>query len=244
MEPPAASYLLHLGSKQCNCARTNSVVGECVGDLCYTDTQCYDHSCTHPFSAFKKSTETWHDHFELRETKDRGIGVFTKTAFKTDDVLGWYAGEVLSSDACDNHGDYLMEMPIGETLSSPPESPCTSASKYAPSCPSLSSETPSSALTHETSAADMTVFIDASRGGNWTRFINHSCKPYTEFRMLRVSAVRIMVVEAARYISEGGVELTVDYGRCYYGVGTRRRCRCSVRGCVSARRRRRLIWSE
>ncbi|KAH7087515.1 hypothetical protein FB567DRAFT_346852 [Paraphoma chrysanthemicola] len=210
---------------------------ECIGNSCYTDTQCYDHSCTHSFSTFKQSKKTWHDHFDLRETKDKGIGVFTKTAFKTDDVLGWYAGEILSSNTRNNQGDYLMEMPIGATASSPPESPCPSDSEHTPSSPSpSSSNASSSALTHDTSAMDMTVLIDASRRGNWTRFINHSCKPYTEFRMRRVGDVRIMDVEAVRRIPVG-VELTVDYGGSYYGVDTRRRCRCGVRGFVSAKRR-------
>ncbi|KAF1971765.1 SET domain-containing protein [Bimuria novae-zelandiae CBS 107.79] len=79
------------------------------------------------------------------------------------------------------------------------------------------------------------VYIDAKKKGNWTRFINHSCEADCVFRIMRVGGVRVMVVEAVRDV-RGGEELSVDYGREYYGVETRLRCACGARGCVERKR--------
>jgi hypothetical protein len=87
------------------------------------------------------------------------------------------------------------------------------------------------------------VLIDAAHVGNWTRFINHSCDPYCDFRMRRVGDVRIMTVEALRGVPEGA-EVTVDYGDEYYGVDTARRCYCGVEGCVSESRVEKEIWAK
>ncbi|KAF2254132.1 SET domain-containing protein [Trematosphaeria pertusa] len=86
---------------------------DCVGDECYTDTICADAFCHHTLENWQKATQGWQDYFELRMTESRGVGVFTKQAFKEGHVLGWYAGELKTLDDC-NEGDYVMEIEIGE----------------------------------------------------------------------------------------------------------------------------------
>jgi hypothetical protein len=66
----------------------------CVGNTCYVSTLCTHLACPHPFNNFKAGTSDWQTHFELCETPNRGIGVFTRRAVAKGDVLGWYAGEV------------------------------------------------------------------------------------------------------------------------------------------------------
>lgn len=65
--------------------------------------------------------------------------------------------------------------------------------------------------------------------GNWTRFINHSCNPCTEFARRTVGTHSIMTVEVARDISFGE-EITVDYGEQYWGRKGRV-CKCGEPNC-------------
>ncbi|KAF2463694.1 SET domain-containing protein [Lindgomyces ingoldianus] len=183
---------------------------DCVGDTCYTDAACYNADCIHTLENWDIATRDWTDHFSLQMTASCGIGVFTKSAFKKGTVLGWYAGELKPPSVCFDN-DYLMELEIGII---PP------LSYY-----------------HRnglTKAGD-TVIIDGRGKGNWVRFVNHNCSPCCMFRIRRVGDVRIMVVEAVRDISVGA-ELSVDYGRNYYGEETVRSCKCGARNCVGVRR--------
>jgi SET domain-containing protein len=66
--------------------------------------------------------------------------------------------------------------------------------------------------------------LDASRGGNDLRYINHSCMPNTFIRILG-TAVEFY---ALRAISRGE-ELTCDYGETHHEG--RHRCKCGSPGC-------------
>lgn len=55
--------------------------------------------------------------------------------------------------------------------------------------------------------------VDASAGGNWTRFLNHACEPNCSFaRALRCCYTRVIYARANRHI-RAGEQLFVDYGR-------------------------------
>lgn len=181
---------------------------DCVGNTCYTDKICEDIHCEHTFSAWKTATSDWEQYFELRKTEDRGIGVYTKRAYRKGAILGWYAGQLLTSASGIGHfGDYLMEIEIGALETSKP-------SKIGP-----------------------TLYIDAEHKGNWTRFINHSCAADCVFRIMRVGGTRIMAIEAVKEIPRGK-ELSVDYGSEYYGLDTKKICACGVSKCVGKKRAR------
>lgn len=65
------------------------------------------------------------------------------------------------------------------------------------------------------------VFIDSLRVGEWTRFINHSCRANTYFATRRVGdGVRVVVV-TEREVKEGE-EVTVDYGEGYWAAMNRK----------------------
>jgi hypothetical protein len=196
----------------------------CVGDMCYSDEVCNDPFCHHTFENWRKATADWEEHVELRMTDCRGIGVFAKSAFREGDVLGWYTGELKTLDNCGD-GDYLMEMEIGAFS------------------PHWDTNQDSEFDSDHEEAHGVTVYIDGEKKGNWTRFINHSCKPHALFRIRRVGRVKIMTVEAIRDVS-AGEELTVSYGNAYYGTNTRKVCCCGTSNCVGRKKGKRHEGKE
>ncbi|RJE24992.1 SET domain protein [Aspergillus sclerotialis] len=73
------------------------------------------------------------------------------------------------------------------------------------------------------------VKISPKQFGNWTRFMNHSCKPSTEFHKMVVGNSVMIVVRAIRDISFGD-EITVDYGE-YYWQDKDYSCQCGEDNC-------------
>ncbi|KAK2785685.1 hypothetical protein FQN53_007472 [Emmonsiellopsis sp. PD_33] len=71
--------------------------------------------------------------------------------------------------------------------------------------------------------------IDAAVYGNWTRYMNHSCRPAAVFVSAAVGGVACVLVRTVRDV-EMFEEVTVDYGRSYFEVGGRV-CRCGEKGC-------------
>lgn len=135
-------------------------------------------------------------------------------------------------DEGSDSGDYFMDMPIGKTNleTYPDPNDPNSASKE------LTSPPPPP---HSKIPTQFKVLIDASRRGNWTRFINHSCAAHCEFRLRRVGKMRIMAIEALKRIPKG-VELSVWYGASYYGPDSERVCLCKARNCVSRSRKEKM----
>ncbi|KAI9739211.1 MAG: hypothetical protein M1834_007424 [Cirrosporium novae-zelandiae] len=70
--------------------------------------------------------------------------------------------------------------------------------------------------------------VDATRFGNWTRFMNHSCNPGAVFQLFSYGEKRRMLAITVRSI---GVfeEITCDYGDLYWHKD--RLCRCGEPGC-------------
>ncbi len=80
-------------------------------------------------------------------------------------------------------------------------------------------------------SVDARTVIDAGRGGNAARFINHSCAPNCE----AVLDDGRIYIEATRHIA-AGEELTYDYHLSLEGaytaeVRSRYRCRCGASSC-------------
>jgi hypothetical protein len=71
--------------------------------------------------------------------------------------------------------------------------------------------------------------IDAARLGNWTRYINHSCKPNTAYISANIGQLQAITIKATRAI-RFGEELTVNYGNWYFkhiDFG----CKCGMSKC-------------
>ncbi|KAG7395924.1 hypothetical protein PHYBOEH_003049 [Phytophthora boehmeriae] len=80
--------------------------------------------------------------------------------------------------------------------------------------------------------------VDASSGGNLTRFINHSCSPNLEVAAVRVDSYIPRLALFAQTRIQRGQELTFDYGEGSdpsnantNGNQRGRRCRCGARQC-------------
>jgi SET domain-containing protein len=71
---------------------------------------------------------------------------------------------------------------------------------------------------------DARTAIDATRGGDATAFINHSCQPNVFARTIDGHVLFFALRQIGR-----GEELCLDYGTSYHEG--RKRCRCGARCC-------------
>jgi hypothetical protein len=78
---------------------------------------------------------------------------------------------------------------------------------------------------------DMLCYVAPHRYGNWTRFINHSCQPSTQFAVRTIGDRVVTTVEAIRRIN-AFEEITLDYGDGYW-MGRGRKCTCGHWNCIS-----------
>lgn len=87
------------------------------------------------------------------------------------------------------------------------------------------------ALLHESKMVEGSplALISAKRYGNWTRFLNHSCKPSTMFLKMTVGKRTTMAVQAVRDI-DIFEEITIGYGKGYW---KNRVCLCGEPDCHS-----------
>ncbi|KAG9206827.1 hypothetical protein G6514_000114 [Epicoccum nigrum] len=76
------------------------------------------------------------------------------------------------------------------------------------------------------------VCIDSLRVGEWTRFVNHSCRASTYFENRRVEDEARVVLVTEREV-RSGEEVTVDYGKAYWATMNRKGvwCVCGEEGC-------------
>lgn len=86
---------------------------------------------------------------------------------------------------------------------------------------------------HRACALDDRWYLDGSRGGNGTHYINHSCRPNAYMRITRGH----ILFMALRDILPGE-EITIDYVSTYHLDD--KRCRCNApacRGTINKRRK-------
>lgn len=87
------------------------------------------------------------------------------------------------------------------------------------------------AVSINASSSRRIAMIDAKTYGNWTRFVNHSCRANLTFKEANVGGYRIYALVALRDI-EVGEELTIDYGPGFIGEGAEASsCHCSEPSC-------------
>ncbi|KAI9831749.1 MAG: hypothetical protein M1826_003080 [Phylliscum demangeonii] len=75
---------------------------------------------------------------------------------------------------------------------------------------------------------EIIALVSSLQYGNWTRYINHSCRPSTVFSTWQVGGRRAMCVETIRPV-EVFEQITVDYGNEYWSA--RRLCQCGEECC-------------
>jgi len=151
--------------------------------------------------------------FEVFDTERLGAGVRALQDFKAGTFIGEYVGEVYphgNDEGSDNdwvsrygHGLYMM---------------------YAENIwmDGVPTRNPKKKQKH-------VYCIDAARLGNWTRYINHSCRPNTAYKSVNVGHRRLILIKTTKNIAFGE-ELTVNYGNWYFNnidFG----CRCGMACC-------------
>ncbi len=82
--------------------------------------------------------------------------------------------------------------------------------------------------------------ISAKRYGNWTRYINHSCKPSTQFKERTLGDKHRVLVCAIRDI-EMFEEILIDYGKDYW---QNRDCLCGESNCCTMEKAKKLAEAE
>ena len=71
------------------------------------------------------------------------------------------------------------------------------------------------------------LVVDAQTHGNWTRFVNSSCKPNAEALPEQVGGVRVVVLRARKRI-RAGEQVCISYGREYF-EGRKVMCLCEAK---------------
>lgn len=74
------------------------------------------------------------------------------------------------------------------------------------------------------------IYIDPSVRGNWTRYINHSCRPKTKFTSYTCGDKILTCIRVGDGPIEFGQEITVSYGKQYF-IEQNMACRCGVDEC-------------
>lgn len=72
--------------------------------------------------------------------------------------------------------------------------------------------------------------IDATKQGNYGRFINHSCNPNCTARVLTVDGDKRIVIYSKRMI-EKGEEITYDYKFAREDEASKIECLCGAKCC-------------
>ena len=123
------------------------------------------------------------------------LGIFTKRPSKRNDVLGWYAGQLKPA----NRVGYGLEMSIGSMPRTTKALNLHNARKDLPN-----TLTPAHlAIVSRAVRLEEVVTIEARTFSNWTRFTNHSCDAYTDFKGRRVGSTRISVIRATKDVPMG-----------------------------------------
>ncbi|KAK4652877.1 hypothetical protein QC762_0077720 [Podospora pseudocomata] len=99
---------------------------------------------------------------------------------------------------------------------------------YGMICKHDSEHVPNSAYVYEMDdhIGEYPYNIDAGMYGNWTRFINHHCRPNVACSPETIGGIRVLVFKALRPIEERH-EIYVNYGRSYFDK-SKMQCRCNL----------------
>ena len=187
---------------------------------------------------------------ELYTTNLRGIGVRALQNMAKDAILDAYLGEIYPFFKKDGKGVLAPRYGAGPGAAyrlrgaiskrhPKPNAPnrarrsTTSSSDATPPRKRSNKQNASESISAD--AADLyeseyTHFaVDSTWRGNWTRYINHSCDPNTQFQSYNVGMRTEILVEAVRDI-EFGEEITVHYSDDYF-LSQNFACKCGVKTC-------------
>lgn len=144
--------------------------------------------------------------FEVFDTERLGVGARALQDIKAGTFIGEYVGEVYPQGDEDDCDEWIPRYGHGLYL------------MYA----TLLNGVPKSRKRE-------LYCIDAARLGNWTRYINHSCRPNTSYTSVNIGHRQLVLIKTTKNI-KFGEELTVNYGKSYFShidFG----CKCGMSCC-------------
>ena len=192
---------------------------------------------------------------ELFATGRMGTGVRTLQNVGTDKALGEYTGEIYPSFkkgrreqqesryGADQGSMYRLELPIVRRHATLPRkrkadetsSGTSEAVKKRQKTAKSKTKVSNAEEKKKTAAAldaneYVTYVIDSALKGNWTRYVNHSCDPNTEFLNTNIGMRTVPQVKTLRNF-EFGEEITISYGADFLKK-KQMACRCGVSSCL------------
>lgn len=189
-------------SDSCICFQINKASIVCLY-YCFEGCNC-DESCK---LRLKKSFE---DKLEVFNTKDgRNKGVKLKENIEKNTFLIEYVGEVLTKEeVIVNRKKYLKR----------------SSANYIFSLNEI--------ITIDNKSETLYTAIDATEVGNIARFINHSCEPNCEVRVIRLKSLRFghLCIFSKRKLS-AEEEITISYGSSIKPHPNSTVCLCKTENC-------------
>ncbi|KAH0846856.1 hypothetical protein AYO21_07414 [Fonsecaea monophora] len=190
---------------------------------------------------------------ELYTTAKTGRGVRALQVIPPWTYVGEYVGEIYAVEAetddipgsMDNHrydiATYHMQVDIARAEDFETRTTVRSKKKgQAKGTAKTARATTAAAAATKTTKPDVRpqYTVDAAHRGGWTRYVNHSCSPNTQYVLTNVGQHTLIIVQALRRIAFGE-EITVDYGDDYFeNLGISCRCgspRCKYKDVDSSR---------
>ncbi|KAJ4352288.1 vacuolar membrane-associated protein iml1 [Didymosphaeria variabile] len=158
--------------------------------VCDKDTSACDCDCDYQQWSAQMQI-FWIENIRISLTPSKGYGVFARSDFKANQVLGEYTGELVPIDKTrsDEETQYLANINIGKA-----------------------------SLTQKGTLACRQPYccIDAASKGSVFRFLNHSCDHNAALILGRIGmSRRVMMIQTTKPIAEGE-EITIDYGPEYF----------------------------
>lgn len=168
---------------------------------------------------------------EVFETPSTGRGVRALQNIRKGAFLGEYVGEIYPEFDVNNPGHYLSIYGDPEGTKYHFSMDLKYARDFNDDDDDDDDDDDSDSQPAAAAAADKKHYtIDAAHRGNWTRYMNHSCKSNTQFiPMYNLGGHSRVVVQARRKIVFGE-EITADYGPDYF-TPSGFNCNCGERGC-------------
>jgi SET domain len=140
---------------------------------------------------------------ELLQYPGRGIGVRALKAFRAGEIMAEYVGEI--------YPEYVIKKDGKNRVSLYPNNDGITYKFHQAMEDRVEERRKSTSPDNESKS----MIIDPAIKGNWTRYMNHSCRGATEFVYRFVGDKKLPIVIATRDI-QFGEEVTVDYGAGYW----------------------------
>jgi hypothetical protein len=146
---------------------------------------------------------------ELLQYPGKGIGVRALKAFRKDEILAEYVGEI--------YPEYVVRKDSRSKVQLYPNDAGIDYRFHQKMEPRNVNDDGETRKTPSPGKECDSMLIDPAIRGNWARYMNHSCREATQFEYRFVGNKKLTLIVACRDI-RFGEEITVDYGAEFWKV--------------------------